>query len=255
VPEGVRLSSFAGCFDKELGVEYQDCYFTTPRLSQPVLDWLNDTVQGTNLRRNLNVVIVNFTGSVVSHIEITNGFLSDFSVTDFDASSLLSGSLSFVVVPDSLQRLPGGSAGTANTAPLIRRNAFALEVAGTSLLATAGVGGIHLSVPKIAAPNGALPRHRFVPGAPQYDGLQIELTGTGSQAAAADAQYLDTWAAAVAQGQIDLRDAHLSLLSPTLSVVGVMHFTNLTPLSALEPFPSGNRRSITLQEEQFVFVP
>ncbi len=99
----VRLSSFAGCFDKQLGVEYEDCYFSIRSLSQPVLDWLNDASQGINSRRDLTLVQVNFSGTIMSRIQIGNAFMRDFSVGDLDASisSTPIGSLSFVVVPRS----------------------------------------------------------------------------------------------------------------------------------------------------------
>lgn len=80
------------------------------------------------------------------------------------------------------------------------------------------------------------------------------MAGSGA-AGTASAQYLDAWATSVAQGQNDLRDADISLLNSALVEVGVIHFTKLMPLSALEPFPIGIRRSITLNQERFEFLP
>ena len=252
VAESVRLNSFAGCFDKQLGVEYEDCYFAVARVSQPLMDWVNDTVQGINLRRNLTVVIMSPSGSSVDRrIAIGNGFLSDFSVSDLDAATAGPALLSFVVVPDSLQISVGGPVPTGGSTPQLRRNVFAFAVDDTALLGAAGVRGIHFSVEKIPAPIGALTRNLFVPGALVYDELEI-LVGGGS-AGVTTAQYLDTWAAAVAQGQSDLRDAHLGLLAAGVEVVGIT-FTDLEPLSALEPLASGGRRSMTLAQ-QFEFAP
>src|SRR5439155_4046386 len=154
--DGIRLSLVAGCFDEQLGVEYADCTFGTSRVYQPLIDWFNDTVQGTNLRRDLDLLVVNFNGTVVSRTHIANGFLSDFSVSDVDATSLNAGLLTFVVVPDSLQTQPPGTARSQSLAATIHLNQFALSVDGTALTGTIAVGGMHMSESKIPAPNGAL---------------------------------------------------------------------------------------------------
>ena len=37
--------------------------------------------------------------------------------------------------------------------------------------------------------------------------------------------------------------------------IAALHFTDLLPLSALEPFPVGGRRSMTLDQARFEFLP
>jgi hypothetical protein len=250
----VPLGTFAGCFDKQLGVEYEDCYFSTPTLSQPVTDWLRDTGLGTNPRRDLTVFQLTHRGTIVSRIEIGNAFLSDFRVSDADGTSGAPGSLSFVVVPDSLQTLTGGTGGSTVPWVPFRRNNFTLSVAATQLTGMVGVSDIHLSVPKVPAPAGTSPRHRFVPGAPSFDDLHFD-AGAGATASAT-AQYLDEWAAAVALGTAGPREADLSFLSLTGVAIATVHFTNLVPVSALAPFPSAaSRRSMTLGIQRFAFLP
>jgi hypothetical protein len=249
----VPLGTFAGCFDKQLGVEYEDCYFSTTTLSQPVTDWLRDTGLGTNLRRDLTVFQLNYSGTVVSRIEIGNAFLSDFRVSDADGTSGAPGSLSFVVVPDSLQTLTGGTGGSPGPVVPFRRNNFTLSVAATQLTGMLGVSGIHLSVPKVPAPAGTSPRHRFGPGAPSFDDLHFD-AGVGTTATAT-AQYLDGWAAAVALGTAGPREADLTFLSSTGVAIATVHFTSLVPVSALAPFPSASRRSMTLGIQRFAFLP
>jgi hypothetical protein len=257
-PETVRVSSFAGCFDTQLGLEYEDCYFSIPILSQPVIDWINDTVQGVNLRHDLSVFAFQAAGNTpTSHIEIGNAFLSDFRVADFDSASNAPGSLSFVAVPDSLQTQTGGTVAPppASSQKLLRRGYFQVTVGTTQLSAIAGVSGIHFSVPKVPAPATAAGRHQFVPGAPSYDDLQLDVPGGGMGGSlTATVQHLDAWVTAAAAAP-DPRDVDISFLNPALAVLGTLHLTNVTPLSALEPFPSGNRRSITLDYQQFGFLP
>jgi hypothetical protein len=254
VAQTVPLGTLAGCFDKQLGVEYEDCYFSTTTLSQPVTDWLRDTIVGTNLRRNLTVFLVNYNGTVASRIEIGNAFLSDFRISDADGTSAGPGSLSFVVVPESLQTLVGGTGGSPGPVVPFRRNNFTLSVAATPLAGVVGVSGIHLSVPKVPAPPGTLPRHRFGPGAPSFDDLHFDAGGGAN--GTATAQYLDGWAAAVAAGTAGPREADLTFLSLTGVAIATVHFTNLVPVSALTPFPSAAlRRSMTLGIQRFAFLP
>ncbi len=122
------------------------------------------------------------------------------------------------------------------------------------------VRGLHLSVPKVPAPAGALGRHQFVPGVPHFDAVQFEAAlssggpggGTGSNATT---QYLEAWATGVAQGLPDLRDADITLLSSSLATVGVIRLVDLNPVSGLDPFPISGRRSITLEQARFEFNP
>jgi hypothetical protein len=249
----VPLGTFAGCFDKQLGVEYEDCYFSTTTLSQPVTDWLRDTGLGINLRRDLTVFQLNYNGAVVSRIEIVNAFLSDFRVSDADGTSAAPGSLSFVVVPETLQTLAGGTGGSPGPVVPFSRNNFRLSVAASQLTGMVGVSDIHLSVPKVLAPAGTSPRHRFVPGAPSFDVLHFDASAAAT--AAATAQYLDVWAAAVVAGTAGPREADLIFLSRAGVAIATVHFTNLVPVSALAPFPSADRRSMTLGIQRFAFLP
>jgi hypothetical protein len=138
------------------------------------------------------------------------------------------------------------------TAPSFRLNLFSLSIDGIGLPGAVGVRGIHFSVSKIPASIGGAPRrHFFDPGALQLDDLQIQVSGSTTGSAATTAQYLNTWAGHIAQGMIDLRDADLRLFSSSLDLVATIHFTNLSPLSALEPFTVDDRRTMTLAQERF----
>ena len=54
------------------------------------------------------------------------------------------GLLTFVVVPDSLQTQPPGTARSQSLAATIHLNQFALSVDGTALIGTIAVGGMHM---------------------------------------------------------------------------------------------------------------
>lgn len=250
----VQLNSFAGCFDKQLGLEYEDCYFAISRESQPVMEWLNDTVAGANLRRDLTVNVMRQDGTVASRIEIGNGFLSDFGVAELDAGTTGAPLLiSFVVVPDSLQSVSGGSASSSPGQGVnFRRDLFQLVIDDTVLGGTIGIRGVHLSAPKIPAAAGASPRQLFVPGTPSFDEIEIEVVGSGA-AGTASAQYLNAWAAQIVQGENDVRDARIRLLNSALSEIGAVDLIGLIPLGDLEPFAVNNRRSIRLSQDRFEF--
>jgi hypothetical protein len=92
-----------------------------------------------------------------------------------------------------------------------------------------------------------------VPGTHQYDAVQIEI-GT-SIPSAASATYLQAWTAVVATGTIDNRDIEITYLSPTMVSQGVIRLNAASPRSALLPYSSFLRRSLTLNETSFKFIP
>ena len=105
----MALTSFAGCADKILGVEYEDCWFETRALSPRLTQWLNDTVDGTNVYRD--VVVIQWdsqTREEVARLEIRQAFLRDFVVSDFDAADTSFGVLRFALVPASLRNIATG---------------------------------------------------------------------------------------------------------------------------------------------------
>ena len=83
----VPVQSFAGCFEKIIGVEYEDCYFTIRRLAPDTLEeWLNQSLNNTADRVNLTVTQVDFACDPIAAIEIHDGFLRELTVSDFEAS-------------------------------------------------------------------------------------------------------------------------------------------------------------------------
>src|SRR5258707_15138159 len=100
----VPLTSFAGCGEKLLGVEYEDCYFQVTGLAASLLQWMNDTLNGSGTAlRNVIVSKVDSLGGVeLARLQISNGFLRDISLSDADASNASPGKLSFVLLPGTV---------------------------------------------------------------------------------------------------------------------------------------------------------
>ena len=72
--ERFELSAFAGCFDKIIGVEYEDCYFTTRDLPANLLAWFDETLRGGASPPTLSVVQVDFRGDLVAGWTSGTGF-------------------------------------------------------------------------------------------------------------------------------------------------------------------------------------
>jgi hypothetical protein len=248
------LASFAGCFDKSLGgVEYEDCYFEIEGLSPALLQWFGDTLNGLGpqVMRDLTVEQVEAGQSKITPVAVTRAFLRDFRVSDADAVSNSPGSLRFVAVPEVLTFLPtqpGTTPPTNNILFLVADFRFAVpNVNGSRVDA---VRGIHMSLPKIVAPPIGS-RHRFLPGAPQFDGIELDAGEGGTTIT-----DLEAWANAVAQGRTDVRDGDLQFLSPGRSTVLTdLHFQGLSPTTGFPPFPTSSllARPIDLTVGSFLF--
>lgn len=247
--ETLELVSFAGCDDKILGVLYDDCYFEIAKFSPALTQWISDTVNATG-NTTRNAVVIGRTGSVVSSIQITQGFLRDLRVSDADASDPAHGRISFVVVPASLTTVAGSAAppppASSGPPPPEWLNAdFLFSIGNVNELGVAKVRGIHMSVPKVpAAPLAA--RLQFQPGVPQFDDIVVSFVSTHGT-------DFQNWADNVAQGNIDQRPGTLEVLDQTLkTVLGTVQFFNLSPKS-ISPFPIGFQRVIDLSVGAFSF--
>ncbi len=228
----VRLQSFAGCYDKLLGVEYQDCYFQLSGFNAAVTQWVNDTVTGANPYRDVVVSEVNSSEVEIAHVQIGHAFLRDLRVADADASSISPGGISFVAVPSTLQISAGSGLAIPSDSPSNWLSyQFQLQIDNANTSGVASVTDIHLSAPKLmVAPIGM--RHQFQPGSAQFDDLNISVI------ASRDADFV-TWVNNVAQGQSDVRSGSLQLLNSSLTLVlGTVQFNNMSPVAIL-PFATG----------------
>jgi hypothetical protein len=254
----LRLASFAGCFDKVLGVEYEDCYFQVDGFSKPITDWLRDTVAAagngnpTLIFRDLELTEIEdpITGQETVHLAIGHAFLRDFSVSDADAVNANPGSLRFVVVPETLSLLAPGTTFATNLT-LFDSNRFDLAVTNVDGKAITAVRGVHMSAPKMVRPQPPGSRHLFFPGAPQFDAIRLEAF-TGRTTPTTTIKNLQAWMDNVAGGRVDLRGGLFSFLKPDLTPLFTIQFTDLSP-TGFAPFTAVlNQRVMDLTVGSFV---
>jgi hypothetical protein len=246
----IPLEDFAGCFDKVVGVEYEDCYFTVRGLPGGTLQsWFNQSLLGLAPRPNLTVVQVDFAGTVMAAIEIHGGFLRELAVSNFVASQPNTpGSVSFVVVPDGLSN--GSSSGGSGSAPrsFLTSN-FRMQIAGIDASRTQSVAGIRASWTKNDLIVGAGPRRHFQPGPPAFDDIELAV-GTSSGSTAAD---LDAWIDQIGTGVPIERNGAVEVLDSSFDAIGEIEFGDLVPVH-FPAFHTGLfRRTMTLHVGEFRF--
>jgi hypothetical protein len=245
----ITLGSVGGCFDKLAAAEYEDCFLSTHVLSPDLMTWLHDAVVGSNTFRDLTLIqISSQTQNEVSRTTIGNGFLRDFAVSDPDAVANLEGSLSFVVVPGSLQTVASNGTSSSVNSSFFRAAFFSVDIPGVDGSRIAAVRDLHMSTPKILVSPQVGSRHQFLPGVAAFDEIRIEMALTGSTAA-----NFDTWAHNISNGQADFRDGVISLLDPSLSnVIGEVDLFHLSPVSFPPFLTSTTRRTIVLSLDRFL---
>ena len=240
--ERFALRAFAGCFDKIIGVEYEDCYFTTRDLPANLLEWFDDTLRGTALPPTLSVVHVDATGNPVAALDIQGGFLRELSISDFDGADGGIGSVSFVVVPGDIRSGSTGSTSSGPQAKSFLRSNFRVDITGVDGSRIAAIEGPRVSWPKVAVAVGSDPRRAFLQGPPVFDDIKLSAGEGGSTIA-----DLEAWVADVARGTAVPRSGTIEILSSNLAtVIGQVSLFDLVP-SAFLAFPTAtNRRTITL---------
>jgi hypothetical protein len=249
----IRLTGFAGCFDKQVGIEYEDCHFSTTQLTRELSDWLQDSISGVNPARDLKVYQHDFNFRVVAEMNIQNAFMREFRISDFQAASKSLVEFTFVVVPGALamdQNGGGTVPGLIKPSNLLASN-FKLTIDNVDPTRISGVSGVSMSWPKIEHASGNGVRREFYPGAPSAGTIVISaVTGGGNTIA-----DLDQWMGEVANGNGRPRNATLEMLSATLTQVEhTVQITGLFPLQFL-PFGTGSSalgsRTMTLQPGSF----
>jgi len=180
--DSVPLTSFAGCSEKVLGVEYEDCYFQVTGLTASLLQWMNDTLNGSGTSlRNLIVSKIDLDGVEVARLQISNGFVRDISLSDADASNANPGKLSLVLVPGTVTiGTPTGTTLALNQPSIWRNNNFVFSIQSVNGSGISTVQGIHMSVPKVVStPMRA--RLQFLPGTPHIDDIFVSFADLSRQ--------------------------------------------------------------------------
>jgi hypothetical protein len=245
--ERVSLHSFAGCFDKVIGVEYEDCYFTMRTLPDDVFqEWFNDALRDMPTRVDLTVTQLSPTGVPIAAISIHDGFLRELSFSDFDAADSTAGSISFVVVPEHLSS-NSGSTPTGVSVTLFQRSNFSLDLDGIQASTAARVGGIRATWSKNALLVGGDTRRHFMPGLAAFDNIELTV-GVGGTTA----DDLDEWVDQVGTGAASTRQGRLEIFNTSHStVLGTIELDDLAPVS-FPAFHTGlNRRTMILSVRSF----
>ena len=241
----VPIQSFAGCFEKIIGVEFEDCYFTIHGLpGETLLEWFNDSLDGTADRLDLTVTQMNGQ-TPVSTIMIRDAFLRELSVSKFQSAGNSTGSISFVVVP---AEITNGSpvSPPPNIVPFLSTR-FSISFEGSGLDSAVSLAGIRATWPKIEETVGH-GRRQFRPGVTSYDNIELAV-GIGDSS-----DYFDEWIHDVGTGVPILRNGTLEILDDNSpAVIGGLNFFNLAPIR-FPAFLSGpTARTATLQVGAFRF--
>lgn len=236
-----RLTAFGGCFDKIIGVEYEDCYFATRVPAASLFGWVNEAT--TNPRRHdVTVYQFDLAGNVLSETDVRDAFLREFSMSDLEAAGADSVIFTFVLVPEQIQTRAGtGSLNSIAVKTLVQSN-FRVSFDSVDGRGVMGLRDLGFSVAKQPDPVGA-GRRRFVPGPLQYNAVAIDVVTSGLTSTAAD---LDAWVAQVANGQAQGRGATVELMNPGMTVTEVsIDVYGLFPLTFPSFSTTPNRRTFT----------
>ena len=134
--------------------------------------------------------------------------------------------------------------------PTMFTNLFTVDIPNVQAGHIAQVHGLHLSFGKsLVTPQVGL-RHQFLPGAPQYDDISIQISVTSTGTTASD---FDAWAQNVSNGQIDNRTAVIHALDATFQLVEDITLFNLSPVAFPAFTTSTFGRTIILSLGRFEF--
>ena len=247
----ITLNYFAGCFEKEIGVEYEDCHFATTRIPPQLLTWLNDSISGNNVRRQLTLYRLNSALTQVDvQVSIANGFLREFAVAGLDEDFGPSVVMSFVVVPASVNISTGGSFPATQAPAFLRNTNFRTLISGVDGSRIGAIEGLRMSWPKMATlPNGT--RRTFDPGLFTADNISI----TASAGLGSTLSDIEQWVSQVAAGTAAPRDGDIELVSVSGQTVQTIELHDLVPLT-FQLFPTGTKstsKTLTLRLGHFEF--
>ena len=253
----IVVNSFAGCFEKVLGVEYEDCYFTTPRLPASLLAWLQDSIQGNSAtHRNVTIYQVNVqTFDIIAEMRIADAFVREFSFAALNASSNDQLLMSFVIVPSQIELLKGGGNAPSpqNVTPM-NESAFQFSMTGVEGNRVAAVSSLRLTWPKVEVQlqHEVDTRKQFMPGqSATADNIEVLFT----QSATNTITNMNAWLQDVARGIVVPRNGTIELLSANFAtVLREIQLTGVVPVF-FPPFPTGGTSSVGLRSIVFSMQP
>ena len=243
----IPLVGFAGCFDKELGVEYEDCHFETERFTPELLNWFDDSVNGAIPQRTLTVYQVDLNVRPGQRSRCRGSCASSASHLLTQPRARLPVTASFVVVPSSV-------ASTYHSTPVVtiagrpvhgaveRQLPAASRVAATfsSRNAVSSIRTTWEKVPQSVGRGAAAVHARSA-------GHRRHHADRKSGGAEPRCSIFDQWLADAATGAEPPRTATLEVLNPTLTTtLRTITLQGLTPKQFL-PFATGSNASVILR--------
>ena len=236
----IPLSSFAGCYAKEVGVEFEDCHLRVDGLAAPVLDWFAGSTRGDDPLRSFTVTKFNpSNGAIQGRVAVTGAFLTDFRVGTLDAGAVgANGSLSFVAVPANISRSsPGGTIPSVALPPTFRTNLFALEIDGVQVSSAIAVRGVAMKVAKVPQVQGR--RTVYSAGDVTFGDLEVEYSES-------DTTTFDSWTEGVANGTDGERTGQLTLNNSSGNSAAIVNLSDLLPVFGPTAFGTSGRRLVEL---------
>ena len=246
----VFLTEFRGCYEKVIGGQLEDCYLTFPVLAPELLDWISDSLTGNgDFQRDMTVYSLDsVTFDLLSRLNIQDGFIRDIAVSEFDASGGDLGTVTLVVVPGQLQAgSASGSLGSVVNSPTFREYTFSIAIDGTPLNSASRISSVRASFPLIQVGGG-----QYMPGAPVFDDLEVDVAAGGAGASVA---FLDAWVNVVRQGALDPRlNGEILLRNAQNNLVARIQLFELVPIAFPQFSATRNQRTILLDLGRFEFT-
>jgi hypothetical protein len=241
---------------KVVAAEYEDCHVTVNVHAAEVRAWLNDSVDGNNLFRDVEIFLEDESGTPVSKTTLASAFIREFTISATDTEFLIKAGqpIRMVLVPESISTTSGGPNFNPVNQP-IPNGSFSLDIDNVDGSRMHSVSELTMRVQKVLDITGASGIARFVPGQTSFDDLTLTAI-FGNQTIA----HLESWMANVAAGNSDTRDADLELIRSDGTHVSTVELSSLDPIEMLPFFvesPSesifARRRSVKLRLGSFRF--
>ncbi|MDP9281974.1 MAG: hypothetical protein M3P38_07735 [Chloroflexota bacterium] len=241
----LKLNTFAGCQPTTIGGPRTNCYFNVQGLPETLRDWLDASIDGINVQRDLTVYgTSSTTGTVVRQFAIADAFVVEMNFNlDVEASRYAPLAVELVVAGNSFDQVPVTSAPSFSAGSGISAGMFDLHITNIATGQIRQLTGAGFSV----ARNGSA---TYTPGALSLHNIRVGVSPNSQSTNTRN--NLNTWTGQVAAGQNAHRSATLELLDSEGGFEAQIDL-DLTPISYLDPLPIGGSQSITLRVNAMSF--
>lgn len=232
--EVVRLSGFAGCYEKTAGGEPEDCHLTAVSLSPSLTQWLNTSLTGNTVLRSFEVHQYNVNFQTMARVVVHDAFLREFRVSNYSSDDPASTALTFVVVPERVQYFTGGTLPQPTLGVSPRRNRFQLSIGGEAAPHVRSIQGLRVTWAKLVEEIGTHRLPTKAPGPPVFDNIVVTMDMRNETA-----ELFEGWWAQAQTGAPSPRNGALDQLHPSnTNVMFTFNLQNLRPLQ-FPPFGFG----------------